>query len=629
MLPVPSDEQADIISWFDQGFNIKIEAVAGSGKTTTLMYLAIHAKTKFNAKTLLLTYNRDLKDEISSRLSQCGLNSHCAVYTYHGIASKIYKSNIHNDKLLYEHLKKEPRILLNYDIVLLDEVQDMNENYHKLVKLILKHGAMLVLVGDENQCINGYIGASANFLINHDIYFDTGRPWKVLSLRTSYRLTPLMADFVNTHIIKADTILAGNNRTNKADTEMIIYNFGIWDIEGLVRMQLNQYTPNDMIILVPSIKITNNPRSPIGKLLSSKREGMLFCVKDTDTDSEIMVNKIVVTSYNSMKGRERRCVIVTGFDESYFEYYDKKWNGAMLPNIIYVAATRATEKLILIQDKDKLPFRTIDISTLYQTCKIHGTYPDAAKPPNTKPKKSSNVTDLIKHMNLNDTINLLSFLTITETQTPITNLECKNIIPFDGYYEDMKSYYGTLIPLYTQYLMHGTTHLETRHEIIQMVATFDDKFTDIIQRYNTLVECMDKTLNQWMELVVMHHAIISNHHFYKDQIKHYDWVDSNFIIEASNQLFGTIPKDGKFEVGCGSGDIDGTIDYLCADEIWEFKCTSSLSDEHKIQCGVYIALYYRKTGEILPVKLLNARTGQIFMITLDDPSSFLLALVNK
>lgn len=49
----PSDEQREIINCFTMGYNLKIEAVAGGAKTTTLLLLAQEAKQKFGSKTLI------------------------------------------------------------------------------------------------------------------------------------------------------------------------------------------------------------------------------------------------------------------------------------------------------------------------------------------------------------------------------------------------------------------------------------------------------------------------------------------------------------------------------------------------------------------------------------------------
>ena len=60
-----------------------------------------------------------------------------------------------------------------------------------------------------------------------------------------------------------------------------------------------------------------------------------------------MVYKLAIISFNSSKGCERPCVILVGFDESYFQFYDKNWKLTdKLPNVLSPAANKAPSGLI-------------------------------------------------------------------------------------------------------------------------------------------------------------------------------------------------------------------------------------------------------------------------------------------
>jgi hypothetical protein len=619
MLPNPSDEQQDVINYFLQGYNIQTNCIAGSGKTTTLLHLAIKTSQFGGAKVLLLTYNKDLKDEIMEKSSSLKLN--CDIYTYHAFASKIYKKNIWNDRLLAENVNIPPKTDSAYDVVFLDEGQDMNPYYKKLSTYTLKHGTMLVLVGDKRQCINEYNGSTSEYLVNYEKYFDTGRPWKQLSLRTSYRLTPKMASFVNKHILKEDLIIGGNNKTNYNP----IYNYGTYDLKGLLKSMISKYKYKyeDIVILTPSTKSCSNPKSPLGRLISQKSSDLLFCVKESDSEHETSIGKILITSFNSMKGRERKCVIVTGFDESYFEFYNKNWvNPNELPNIIYVAATRATEMLILVQQSDKKPFRTIDSNELHHICDIHGVGKDETKT-STNSSSKLKASELAKHRHVDDIIKMMSYLKIEELSPHEYILNYQNIIQFGGYYEDMKKYYGILIPLYCEYLQRGTTYL---YELGKQDTIKD--LEDIVDRYNKLLY-KERTLREWMEMVVLYTILQDRHHFYKEQIKHYEWVDEKFIKEATSLMLKTLPKEGEYEYDCSHNNVIGSIDYLTDDSIWEFKCTNTLTDEHIIQTAIYICLYYNKNGNLLPGNLYNVRTGQVLSVTVTNMEEFYNVATNK
>lgn len=698
MLQSPSDEQKEVLTYFNQGYNVKIEAVAGSGKTTTLLLLASEAKHKFNARTLILTYNRDLKDEVTTKVKDLslGFNSDncpesqsepterlnekeksesvreqidlkitknteslreqhkisnnsgqrvpikligagCDVYTYHGFASRLYGQNIYNDVKLREALNEqiEP---VPYDIILLDEVQDMNVDYYTLICRILSHAKMLVLVGDRRQCINEYMGATSEYLVNYKKYFDTGRPWKELMLRTSYRLTPSIAKFVNDHVLGEQIIIPGN-KTNK-DCKPI-YSYGVWDIEKLVTSSVKTYGPNDVVIILPSVR-NINPKSPIGRLCAKRQSNILFCIKDGDASTETMMNKVLITSYNSMKGRERKCVIVVGFDESYFEYYDRKWNNQniLLPNIIYVAATRARESLILVQDDKKPPFRTVNTNKLGESCEVRGGFCPDDRERDIR-DKTYTVCDLTRHRNTNDTCNMLQLLNIKTIKPADEPLPYENIIQFNGYYEDMRQYYAILIPLLAQYKRTGSLNLP-----LVISKRQSEPCDELKIRFNNLMDRENKSLKEWMELVVIYTSLVTKCHFYAYQITHYNWVDENFISKQVDRILSTFPegegsfkyalnvKDSDIEGGLGHRqkyNLEGSVDYFgITGGMWDFKCSTSLSDEHKLQCGAYISMYNIQTGLSLPCKLFNTRTGEILEITVTDSNKYLdILLRNK
>ena len=57
----PSDEQMTVIQAIKDGFNVQVDAVAGSGKTTTVLSLADQISDKI---IIQLTYNSELKEEV-------------------------------------------------------------------------------------------------------------------------------------------------------------------------------------------------------------------------------------------------------------------------------------------------------------------------------------------------------------------------------------------------------------------------------------------------------------------------------------------------------------------------------------------------------------------------------------
>ena len=81
----PSSEQLAIIQAAGEGKSVAVDAVAGSGKTTTILFLA----DKYPGKTfLLLTYNARLKLEVRQKASELQLKN-LEVHTYHSFRCEI------------------------------------------------------------------------------------------------------------------------------------------------------------------------------------------------------------------------------------------------------------------------------------------------------------------------------------------------------------------------------------------------------------------------------------------------------------------------------------------------------------------------------------------------------------
>ncbi len=63
--------------------NLLIEAVAGSGKTTTLM--EILKRTLRSEKSLFLAFNASIKAEIATKIQKAGLIERCEAKTLHAL----------------------------------------------------------------------------------------------------------------------------------------------------------------------------------------------------------------------------------------------------------------------------------------------------------------------------------------------------------------------------------------------------------------------------------------------------------------------------------------------------------------------------------------------------------------
>lgn len=76
---IPSVQQQAVFDWIDNGRgNAVVEAVAGSGKTTTL----VEAMKRMSGSVAMVAYNKKIADEISERLKQLNVK-HARASTFH------------------------------------------------------------------------------------------------------------------------------------------------------------------------------------------------------------------------------------------------------------------------------------------------------------------------------------------------------------------------------------------------------------------------------------------------------------------------------------------------------------------------------------------------------------------
>ncbi len=131
-----SDEQSLVYDYIKSGKNVIVDAVAGSGKSTTVLGIA---KLMPNKKFLQVTYNSMLRYEIKTKVESLGLKN-LEVHTYHSLAVKYFHSSAYTDSGIRYILKQNisPRIHIpKKDIIVIDETQDMTFLYFQFMDKFL------------------------------------------------------------------------------------------------------------------------------------------------------------------------------------------------------------------------------------------------------------------------------------------------------------------------------------------------------------------------------------------------------------------------------------------------------------------------------------------------------------
>jgi ATP-dependent helicase/nuclease subunit A len=83
-----------------------------------------------------------------------------------------------------------------YDVVYIDEYQDINNKQEKILSLVTK-GDNMVMVGDLKQSIYGFRNSSPQILIDKTALYKKNIGGNLITLKENFRSNPLILDFVN------------------------------------------------------------------------------------------------------------------------------------------------------------------------------------------------------------------------------------------------------------------------------------------------------------------------------------------------------------------------------------------------------------------------------------------------
>lgn len=137
-----SEEQQYFVDKALEGHNILVDACIGSGKTTAIQKLCYSIPR--GKSILYLTYNRLLKLDAQRKI----LRSSVTVQNYHGIARQyLSRSNISAGvgDLITRFIQEKP-VIDHYDILIIDEYQDIETEHSLLLEYIKSFNPQMQII---------------------------------------------------------------------------------------------------------------------------------------------------------------------------------------------------------------------------------------------------------------------------------------------------------------------------------------------------------------------------------------------------------------------------------------------------------------------------------------------------
>lgn len=666
----PSNEQLSILRQIKHS-NCVVDSVAGCGKTKTVIFTAMAYR---NDSILVLMYNKDQRMETRKILKLYRLDN-VDVHTYHSAAYNLYSPDCMRDNDIQRIIdENKPKInYTTYDMIIIDESQDFNNLYYKFVCKIIrdytqpqpgdvdqpgevdaptkyndkvdsqmaKYGEIanrkcrLVVLGDFMQEVYVFNNSNTDYILNPERYFPF--EWSHLQLTKTFRLTKPMVELVNS----VNEYFIGNTRMLVSDKDSNIRpKYYVCDTEfiyGVLKKYLDSgRKPHEIFILTPSI----NKNYQVTKLCNILTNNNIPIYIRGDTSSrnsarDVANGKLVISTIHAIKGGERPIVLLMGFDDSVLPKMLNK-NSVNKSAIIYVALTRAKEELVIFHHYSNAFIIPPEI--VKRHCDFSIEVSDFAhnhlSTKGISVKENYCVTDMVKYLSHDLIAKCKEYIIVTTEIAASENIatqygipHCVQSIVADSY-EEIADINGFLIPAFHSQFCFNFKSLIEYFEGQYRNTPFQRLVKGYVDELNEL--CDDLLFNTEIDMARLTRAAtiyngLCNRLFFKiEQIKDFNWMNIEFLNECSDRLSTHLSVNTQYEIPVSRLCINGIIDAIDNDIVYELKCTSIIEDEHLLQLALYSFLMPNKT-----YKLFNIYTGELLSLVITNSTAIAEILMKR
>ncbi|GFR88159.1 helicase [Elysia marginata] len=434
------------------------------------------------------------------------------------------------------------------------------------------------------------------------------------------------------------------------------------NLEKATRKAIKRYGVEGVFILAASVRNLKGD-GPLAQLIRNGLVDIPIYVGSTEDiikDGALLRNKLAILSFNAAKGCERPCAILAGFDDSHFIYYAREWaDSTRLPNVLTVAATRATHQLIVVAGKHTL--RTVNSAILHLHSRVHGyVRPPIVCCPRPYKQRTIQITDLIRRLHPATARTALEYLCSCEEKddgVARSDQPLQDRIQAGPLTEHVGDIYETVAKVLAAVSCTGSSNFGAEISMPVVVKTDKSHVWDVlseshhastitVRNYNSVpaifwemlsaalsAKPQARTAAEWAVLTVAHEAFYNGRWHLARQLRDYSsWIDAPALERLSavvQEIIGNDAAHGQFAVPLTLGPlatengISGCADYVSpAGVVWEFTL-GPLREEHELQLGCYLALRGGGEGILSSLTLpesrrlkLDASNAQAYLKTL-------------
>lgn len=581
-LPPASEEQKNIVRLALRG-NVIVNAVAGSGKTTTILHIATaySAARDDPAPILVLTYNKKLRLETKERVKRLAVEN-VEIHTYHSFCVRYLARNCYTDSAIVAAMDAGESLRCDkYGMIIVDECQDMTPVYFRLFCTILRRmrwyevTPTIVILGDDKQSVYAFNNADHRFMTLAPTIL--GLDFASATLETTYRVPSTLCNFLNTSLL-----WPCEKRLSPARPGGVL-RYVICDPYTRAcdefKLIAAKYSPGDIFVLAPTLrkKSKTPPALMLANTISAEGIPIYAPSDDTQIDETVSAGKVIFTTFHQAKGLERKAALVFGVDQSYNMYFAR--SEAVCPNEIYVSLTRASEHLTVLHSSRRRYLCGLKPPPAVITL---DKYDPAPTPPGAF---SRAVTDLLRHLSTSATAVLMSLVAWHQVTPPGKRVE----IPTVYNREAVSDITGEAIPLYYEWKLTGTVTKAKNLQVKKGTVVY------------SIEKCTLATLpiSKLLKVATANNAVKNNLIYRVNQIGAYNWITPTALSLCMERLAPL--GGGSFEFLLSDGNIHGVVDFYSARDniLYEFKCVSELCEVHIMQLALYLYLWKKtKTAAI-------------------------------
>lgn len=581
---VLSKEQQEFMGLAQLGHNILVDACIGSGKTTAIQSLCNVLTSK---RILYLTYNKLLKLDAKDRIK----NRNVTVTNYHGFAFSELKKigiSVAQGELIqsFKNYKNKLR-MAHYDVLIIDEYQDIEQEIADMLEFIkaANPGIQIIVVGDMEQKIYDKTTLDVQQFIKQFL-----EDYKQVYFTQCFRLSSDLAGRLGKIWHKK---IVGVNQN------CIVEHMGKNDVIEF----LAQQDCSDILCLGQRVGAMSHTLNVLERKYPDKfnKRTVYASIQENDNRNGCADPKktsAIFTTYDSSKGLERKICVVFDWTE---EYWGKRINipgvkYEILRNIFCVAASRGKERIIFVDTNETV----LSDSTLMRSVKTRTDY-----------KKPFNVSEMFSFKykeNVDECYDMLNIKKIELPDTSVIKVKSNDCLI------DLSPCIGILqeVAFFNNYSIDNEiSWFEKSHD---KSLGLDYSETETVEKKVLYLTACETGQNRYYKQVKV--PFVQKETLDKIILRLATQFTRNEIVQRDCQL--------RFKIEGRTDEImiNGRIDVLKNDIVYELKFVSELSHENFLQCASYIAMLKLDKGI-----LWNTRNNEMYEIEIPDREAFLKCVI--